>query len=161
VPDAIWPLSANILDPVRLSLICHSPAEVVEVVRWFIEAEDEGPRHGSVVDAEVGEEVDAADGEGRAGSLGAHANPDESVESVGSGRSRLSVAFVKNRFAMPREQIPDGYRDVKLFALFTDAVSGLSIIGEIQIHDYELHQIKLQMHKLYKVVRAKSADMVN
>jgi len=36
----------------------------------------------------------------------------------------------------------------------------LSIIGEIQIHDRRLHNLKLQMHKLYKVKRATKATLI-
>ncbi len=34
-PKAIWPLSANILDPVRVSLVCRGPAQILEVMSWF------------------------------------------------------------------------------------------------------------------------------
>ncbi len=34
-PKAIWPLSANILDPVRVSLVCRGPAQMLEVLSWF------------------------------------------------------------------------------------------------------------------------------
>ena len=30
-PRAVWPLSANILDPVRLSVVCHGAAQILEV----------------------------------------------------------------------------------------------------------------------------------
>ena len=30
-----WPLSANILDPVRTSIVCISPGHMVEVAGWF------------------------------------------------------------------------------------------------------------------------------
>jgi hypothetical protein len=40
-------------------------------------------------------------------------------------------------------QVPDGYRDLKLYVRFHDSW-GLGIIGEIQFHDRKLHDIKLQ-----------------
>ena len=86
-PAAVWPLSANILDPVRLSLVVDGPARVLEVARWFTE------------------------------------------QNNGSGE--LQVVRVKNLFALPREEISDGYRDLKLFIAFSSS-KGLGIIGEIQ-----------------------------
>ena len=32
-----WPLSAAILDPVRLSLVCCGPSQIVQVAKWFTE----------------------------------------------------------------------------------------------------------------------------
>jgi len=161
-PEANWPLSANILDPVRISLICEGPLEIVEVVRWFFEAEEESNLRSAfslgIVGADIGDE-DVRD-EDDPESVGVATDNTDAVPEQQHAPSPLSVMFIKNRFTRPREQVPDGYRDVKLFARFTDSVSGLSIIGEIQIHDRQLHEIKLQMHKLYKVVRAHSADLV-
>ena len=37
--SAVWPLSANILDPVRASVICCEPSHILEAVSWFQEAE--------------------------------------------------------------------------------------------------------------------------
>jgi hypothetical protein len=34
---AMWPLTAQILDPVRASVVCHGPAEMLEVAQWFME----------------------------------------------------------------------------------------------------------------------------
>ncbi len=34
---AIWPLTAQILDPVRASVVCHGPAEMLEAAQWFVE----------------------------------------------------------------------------------------------------------------------------
>ncbi|EKX41334.1 hypothetical protein GUITHDRAFT_112545 [Guillardia theta CCMP2712] len=34
-----WPLTANILDPVRLSVVCHGTSQIVQVARWFMEQE--------------------------------------------------------------------------------------------------------------------------
>jgi hypothetical protein len=33
---AKWPLCANILDPVRASVVCSGPAEILEVLDWFL-----------------------------------------------------------------------------------------------------------------------------
>ena len=38
-PKAIWPLSANILDPLRASVICHGPSQMLEVLGWFADSE--------------------------------------------------------------------------------------------------------------------------
>ena len=42
------------------------------------------------------------------------------------------------------EQVEDGYRDIKLFVRFVQR-EGLGIIGEIQIHDKILYNLKLQV----------------
>ena len=42
------------------------------------------------------------------------------------------------------EQVEDGYRDIKLFVRFVQR-EGLGIIGEIQIHDKILYDLKLQV----------------
>jgi hypothetical protein len=34
---AAWPLTAQILDPVRASVVCQGPAEILEVAHWFLE----------------------------------------------------------------------------------------------------------------------------
>jgi hypothetical protein len=33
---AAWPLCANILDPVRASVVCVGPGQMLEVARWFL-----------------------------------------------------------------------------------------------------------------------------
>jgi hypothetical protein len=33
---AAWPLCANILDPVRASVVCGGPGQMVEVAEWFL-----------------------------------------------------------------------------------------------------------------------------
>ena len=33
---AAWPLCANILDPVRASVVCAGPGQMLEVARWFL-----------------------------------------------------------------------------------------------------------------------------
>ena len=75
----------------------------------------------------------------------------------------------------------DGYRDLTICVLFTTSC-GMRMIGEIQVHDRKIHQLKLevlnparrtgilfrpsfcsfsspfllQMHKLYRILRAES-----
>jgi hypothetical protein len=88
-PAAVWPLCANILDPVRLSLVVEGPARLLDVAMLFTGAED---------DCTTG----------------------------------LPVLRVKNLFALSRSEVPDGYRDIKLFVAFTGS-NGLGIIGEIQV----------------------------
>lgn len=46
--------------------------------------------------------------------------------------SGLKVLRVKNLFALQRDEVPDGYRDLKLFVALSSS-SGLGIIGEIQV----------------------------
>jgi hypothetical protein len=53
----------------------------------------------------------------------------------------LTICRIKNGFATT-EVAADGYRDLKLYVIFTNR-AGLSIIGEIQIHDERLHDLKL------------------
>jgi len=110
---SVWPLSANILDPVRLSIVCSGPAQILQVAQWFIEAE---PHYA------------------------------------------LQVCRVKNKFGVPEEALIGGYRDLMLSVVFTGA-DGLRIIGEIQIQDRTLHELKLKMHKLYKIQRSKDANI--
>jgi hypothetical protein len=43
VGKAGWPLAANILDPVRCTVVCSGPARMAEVVRWLLAAGDELP----------------------------------------------------------------------------------------------------------------------
>ena len=33
---AAWPLAACILDPIRVSIICHGSARMLEVAGWFV-----------------------------------------------------------------------------------------------------------------------------
>ncbi len=39
-PRSSWPLCANILDPVRISIVCHGASQVLEVVSWFVDQQD-------------------------------------------------------------------------------------------------------------------------
>ncbi len=58
---------------------------------------------------------------------------------VGDG---LVVCRLKNKFALPAEELKGGYRDVMVFVVYTDPESGLRIIGEIQVQDKVLHDLK-------------------
>ena len=68
-------------------------------------------------------------------------------------QSGLQVCRIKNAFALPDDEVPDGYRDVSINVLFVDG-DGLKIIGEIQVHDRSLYEFKNKMHKLYSVKRS-------
>ena len=35
-PAAVWPLCANILDPVRLSIVCRGASQVAQAAGWFV-----------------------------------------------------------------------------------------------------------------------------
>ena len=65
------------------------------------------------------------------------------------------VCRIKNKFLLPDSEVQDGYRDIAINLLYTDA-DGLSIICEVQIHDKRLYELKCRMHKLYSVKRATS-----
>ncbi len=136
---AQWPLAANILDPVRCSVVCPSPAIMVRVLGWFMDHQE---------------------------------------------TNNLTIRRVKNKFAWTPEQVLHGYRDVQMSVIFVGRCN-LGIIGEIQFHDKELYKLKhkvmfvsfvsfckflsmrslilafgVQMHKLYKVARAYSPDLI-
>ncbi len=36
--ESQWPLAAYILDPVRSSIVCSGPSQILEVLKWFLEA---------------------------------------------------------------------------------------------------------------------------
>ena len=111
-----WPLTANIMDPVRLAIVCDGAKHVLQVVHWFL-----------MTQASTG----------------------------------LTVCRIKNKFLVPEREVPDGYRDIALNVIFTEPQSGLKVIGEIQVHDRTLHELKLKMHKLYKVKRASNPSFVS
>ena len=98
-PKAKWPLCANILDPVRSSIVCRGSSQILQVLSWFTEQQQ---------------------------------------------NDCLPICRLKNKFSFPTERIPDGYRDLQICVLFQGS-SGLSIIGEIQIHDCEMHELKLKV----------------
>jgi hypothetical protein len=50
-PRARWPLSANILDPVRVSVVCEGPSQVLETVEWFMRLDPDQRRVMAVVRA--------------------------------------------------------------------------------------------------------------
>jgi hypothetical protein len=43
---AKWPLCANILDPVRAAVVCSGPAEILEVLDWFLGRGEKGAAGG-------------------------------------------------------------------------------------------------------------------
>uniref|UniRef100_A0A7S4P8H4 Receptor ligand binding region domain-containing protein n=1 Tax=Guillardia theta TaxID=55529 RepID=A0A7S4P8H4_GUITH len=67
--------------------------------------------------------------------------------------SGIKVCRVKNKFIASESQ--EGYRDLTIGVLFTTNC-GMKIIGEIQLHDKKIHQMKIKMHKLYRILRAES-----
>ena len=95
----IWPFSANILDPIRASIVCNGPAEIMEVVSWFASNEDE---------------------------------------------TGLRLCRIKNKFAFSDDDLLGGYRDVMVSVIF-EGVGGLRIIGEIQVHDRTIFELKLKV----------------
>jgi len=107
-PHSQWPLTAHITDPVRLSVVCSGPSDVMQTVRLFVDTQSQ---------------------------------------------TGLTVCRIKNKFLCSDFEAEDGYRDVTVNVLF-EAENGLKIIGEIQVHDRELYELKDKMHKLYEVKRA-------
>ena len=100
-----WPLSAYILDPVRASVVCSGPSQMLEVLRWFVEI---GPGHANC-------------------------------------QTGLVACRVKNKFAVPAEELHRGYRDIMVLMVYTDPSSKLRIIGEVQIQDKVLYEYKLKV----------------
>jgi hypothetical protein len=98
-PRSEWPLCANILDPVRASIVCSGASQILKILSWFTEQQDP---------------------------------------------AGLPICRMKNKFSFPADLVPDGYRDLQMCVLFQGS-SRLSIIGEIQIHDAELHDLKLKV----------------
>jgi len=102
-------------------------------------------------------------GRGRGGLVGSSGEGvAEGGMSSGRGRlneqkDRLELLRAKNVFAMVKEEAPDGYRDLKLFLALVRR-PGFGIIGEVQIHDAEFFDLKLQMHRLYTFRRAQSPE---
>uniref|UniRef100_A0A7S0M703 Uncharacterized protein n=1 Tax=Cryptomonas curvata TaxID=233186 RepID=A0A7S0M703_9CRYP len=112
--EHFWPLSANILDPVRASIVCEGPSHILQVLNWF---------------------------------FGKHVC------------HRFSVVRVKNKFAFPTNKLVGGYRDLLVCVVF-EGCCGLKIIAEIQIQDRILHNLKQKMHKLYKIQRSNTIELL-
>ena len=109
-PKGRWPLSANILDPVRASIVCDGGAgAILRVVSWF-----------------VGKDYNTEGSQGK--------------NWGGPSETGLPVVRVKNKFGTGAE-IEDGYRDVSLSVVFAHE-GGLAIVGEIQVHDARIFELK-------------------
>lgn len=107
------PFAADILDPVRASVVCQSPQDILQLAEWLVH---------------TGES------------------------------NRMAVVKVRNRFAAGDvDRKEGGNPQLTLHVLFTSS-SGLSIIGEIQLHDPVLHSLNVKMHRLETVQRAAAAS---
>jgi hypothetical protein len=117
-PWSQWPLTANIRDPIRISIACDDPSDILQIVRFFL----------------------------------------SSQESTG-----LRVVRVKNKFSQADADVSEGFNglDVSLNVVFEEATSGLKIIGEIQLHDKQILQVKSRIHKLYKIKRSEDPSMIS
>ncbi len=73
-----WPLCANILDPVRASVVCNGPAQILQVLQWFAGS---NPSRTSEVQ--------------------------ETIENGATVRL-LPLCRVKNKFAFPKEELVGG-----------------------------------------------------
>jgi hypothetical protein len=107
-------LSANIRDPIRLSIACDNPGHILQVARLLLSS------------------------------------------------PAMRVVRVKNKFLQSDEDVKSGLNglDLSLNALFEDPRSGLKIIGEIQLHDKKIQEVKSRIHKLYKIKRARTPTMI-
>eukprot|EP00277_Geminigera_cryophila_P018561 CAMPEP_0179450050 /NCGR_PEP_ID=MMETSP0799-20121207/33907_1 /TAXON_ID=46947 /ORGANISM="Geminigera cryophila, Strain CCMP2564" /LENGTH=589 /DNA_ID=CAMNT_0021243527 /DNA_START=146 /DNA_END=1916 /DNA_ORIENTATION=- len=105
-----WPITGHILDPVRASVVCKGPEQLLQILGWFLEEKDS------------------------------------------------PVCRFKNRYAEDAD-VQDGYRDVSIYLIVT-APNGLKVIGEVQIHVEDSWILKKQMHKLYQIKRAETADVI-
>jgi hypothetical protein len=74
----------------------------------------------------------------------------------------LKVVRVKNKFLQSDEEVKSGLSglDLSLNVLFQEPGSGLKIIGEIQVHDKKIQEVKSRIHKLYKIIRARNPSMI-
>ena len=90
VDGAEWPLAACILDPIRASVVCETPAQMLEVAGWFLDQPTEG-----IPDDE----------------LNSSQLPPEQV----SAKGKLRVCRVKNKFAIGQDQLvrADDYTQTK------------------------------------------------
>ena len=113
-----WPLTANIRDPIRLSIACDNPSHILKIIHFFL----------------------------------------SSQESTG-----LRVVRVKNKFSQADEDVREGFNglDISLNVVFEEPTSGLKIIGEIQLHDKQILQVKSRIHKLYKIKRSEDPSMIS
>ena len=80
-----WPLCANILDPVRASVVCNGPAEILEIFNWF-----------------TGRTVASQKGVDRGQEL------EDGTASSNVGNVLMPVCRVKNKFALPKEELVGG-----------------------------------------------------
>ena len=79
-----WPLCANILDPVRASVVCNGPAQILQVFEWF---------------------------SGWSRSKSAAAGIEEGIKNEkerAAAALRLPVCRVKNKFAFNKEELVGG-----------------------------------------------------
>jgi hypothetical protein len=94
-----WPLCANILDPVRASVVCSGPAQILQVFEWFT-----GLRR-----AEAGMDKDMKD-----------------ANECAAASLRLPVCRVKNKFAFKKEELVGGYEFICHLLLYLLASALLS-----------------------------------
>ncbi len=73
-----WPLCANILDPVRASVVCRGPEQILQVLQWF-----------------------AGTNPGRTAEV-------EEIAQSGATVRLLPLCRVKNKFAFPKEELVGG-----------------------------------------------------
>jgi hypothetical protein len=113
-----WPLTANIRDPIRLTIACDGPSHILKIIHFFL----------------------------------------SSQESTG-----LRVVRLKNKFSQADEDVREGFNglDISLNVVFEEPTSGLKIIGEIQLHDKQILQVKSRIHKLYKIKRSEDPSMIS
>jgi hypothetical protein len=80
-----WPLCANILDPVRASVVCDGPSQILQVFEWFT-------------------------GWSRSRSAAAGIEEDmKNARELAAAALRLPVCRVKNKFAFNKKELVGGY----------------------------------------------------
>lgn len=83
---------------------------------------------------------------------------DEAVVAYRVIASNFAVLRVKNSFTEGATEV--GFRQVLVNVLFSDEISGLSMICEVQVNITAYARVKEQIHNLYSIARcAKPADV--
>jgi hypothetical protein len=93
-----WPLCANILDPVRASVVCSGPA-VLQVLEWFTGA----PVRGDGASPSPGSPGPSSSPSAATGAGGSRGQRPPCADNV-----LMPVCRVKNKFAFPKEELVGG-----------------------------------------------------
>ena len=145
-PGSQWPLTGHITDPVRLSVVCSGPSDVLQVSSRRPCASRSSrccsSSRGTVCVTALHHLLHApTSGTCELTHRERHDIVLQNLMCVGAQTVRLfvetqsqtglRVCRVKNKFLLPDVEVEDGYRDVTLNVLFE--AENLRIIGEIQV----------------------------